>query len=233
MNPAQAREALEEDLNYVFVDPLLLQAALTHPTWTNEHPGGGEHYERLEFLGDAALGLLVSRMLLTDHPAEQEGALSRRRAQIVRKETLNGLARRWGWERYVQLGQGQKGSGVADTILADVLEAVMGAVFYDGGYERLEQCFSARLKEGLLALLGQADHRDDKTQLQELCHRLRLPQPLYTIVAADGPAHARLFRVRVEISGTGGIAGIEAVGSSKKRAEQLCAAQAYARLRAP
>lgn len=233
---AHRRADLEARLGYAFCQPHLLREALTHPTWVNEHrnrlaPDAPlSDYERLEFLGDAVLGLVVSRQLLLQFPTEREGALSRRRAQLVRKEALADLARSFDLQAYVYLGQGQHDAGVADSILADVLEAIMGAAFLDGGLAAIEQIFGPRLAGTLASVGHDGARRDDKTELQELCHRLRLPQPQYTVIASHGPSHDRVFEVRVTFPGADHVAPVEAQGRSKKAAEQRCAQQAYAAL---
>lgn len=230
------RAALEDRLGYQFRQPHLLREALTHPTWVNEHRRDaalGERpndYERLEFLGDAVLSLVVSRQLLLQFPTEREGSLSRRRAQLVRKEALADLARGFALQADIYLGQGQKDAGVADSILADVLEAIMGAAFLDGGLTAIEQIFGPRLTGTLTSVGHDGARRDDKTELQELCHRLKLPQPHYTVISSQGPSHDRVFRVRVEFPGAHDVAPVEAEGRSKKAAEQRCAHQAYAAL---
>lgn len=223
---AFAPEALEARLGYTFARPELLQEALTHSTWANEHGPRGVDYERLEFLGDAVLSVLVSHALFVDCPGEREGSLSRKRAQVVREESLAELADTLSLGTYVRCGQGQREAGVSASILADVLEALIAAVYLDGGLGACEKTFGPLLRP-VLGRAGTSAGQDAKTRLQELCHVRRLPAPVYRVVAEEGPSHARTFVVTVQVEG---VAAQDGRGRSKKVAEQACAARAYAQL---
>lgn len=211
-------------------DPELLARALVHRSWATEHDGA-PHNERLELLGDAVLGLVVTAHLHDLDPDASEGVLSRRRAQLVRESSLATVARSVELGADIRLGRGEAASGGADkdSLLADALEAVIGAVFLSGGYDA-----AAALVERLLGpairTIGTADPSDEsdlgpvdpKTALQERAAALRLPVPQYRTVQ-EGPDHAPTFRAEVRI-------GDELLGSgsggSKKAASQAAAEQA-------
>lgn len=218
--------ALEKLLGWHFTQPKLLLTALTHATYANENPGDGPDYERLEFLGDAVLDLLAGRLLFDQFADAQEGELSRRRARVVRRDTLARLAQRLKLGEHVRLGTGQMrmGGGASKRILADTFEALAGAVFLDGGYQAAMDCFGPHLLAGIEET---GEPLDFKTRLQEACHVAGHAAPEYGVVSVDGPDHARQFTCEVRI-------GIHAcgvgVGTNKKAAEQVCARLALAAL---
>ncbi len=139
--------ALETSLEYKFVDRDLAYLALTHVSAAAARDGS---YQRLEFLGDRVLGLVVSEMLYVSFPAADEGELSRRLADLVRRESCAEVAREWGLENHVRLGESERQSGAKDTILADICESIIGAVFLDGGYaaakEVVSRVFAPRMR---------------------------------------------------------------------------------------
>jgi ribonuclease III len=213
----------------VHVDDLgLLEAALTHRSWAFEEQTETTN-ERLEFLGDAVLGLVVTDEIYHAHPDDQEGRLAKLRAAGVRTESLAAVARAIGLGAYLRLGRGEAASGGADkdSILADGLEAVIGAVYLDQGfataYDLIQRLFAARLTE--LAGVGAA--LDFKTSLQELAASRFEALPRYEVAADDGPDHAKTFAATVRVSGE--VLG-RGTGSSKKQAEQQAAREAYERL---
>lgn len=210
---------LESRLDYHFETQALLQQALTHRS------AGPLHNERLEFLGDAILGLVVSRWLYDKFPEAPEGDLSRLRARLVRKETLASVARELDLGSVLKLGPGERTSGGKhkDSMLADAVEALIGALFLDGGLAVAEQHIAALLGSRL-ERLGDAppDTRDPKTRLQEYLQAEGHELPVYAVEAAIGKAHARTFRVSCTVSmlkqpGLG-------EGSSRRAAEQASAA---------
>ncbi len=215
---------LEERLGYRFADRSTLERALTHRSWAYERGGTeGEDYERLEFLGDALLGFLVAEWLWRDDPRASEGVLTRRKQSVVRTETLTEAARRVGLGSGMLLGRGEESTGGRDkpSLLADVFEAVLGAVFVDGGV-RAARSFVRRHLGGTLrterrALLVADDY---KTKLQERVQAQMKVTPRYRIVGTRGPAHAHQFEVEVliggKVTGTG-------TGPSRKQAEQQAA----------
>ena len=222
VQPVPSSGALEARLGRSFNTPDLLRNALTHSTYANENPTEGPDFERLEFLGDAVLDLLAARLLFDRFAQATEGELSRRRARVVRRDTLAILATELGLGEHIRLGEGQKrsGGGASKRILADAFEALAGAIYLDGGYQAVEQCLTRYIMSGI-----EQTHQplDFKTRLQEACHRMSLPVPCYIIVAVDGPDHARNFTCEVHVRGEMRGRG---TGTSKKIAEQMCARQA-------
>ncbi len=217
-------EGLERALGYRFRDPALLRTALTHRSHSYERRGTPAHYERLEFLGDALLGFLVAEWLYQREPGEAEGALSRRRQAIVRTSTLAQVARKIGLGEAILLGRGEERTGgrTKPTLLADAFEAVLGAVYLDGGI-RAARAF-ARRHVGPLRLSTQAQVEDDfKTRLQEEVQARLRRTPAYRIVSTTGPAHATQFEVEVSVKGR--VLG-RGAGASRKQAEQSAARHA-------
>ncbi len=223
MSPARLERLLGEAL----AGDALIEEALTHRS------AGRRHNERLEFLGDAVLELVVSEALYHRFPDVDEGDLSRLRSHLVRKETLAEIARELTLGERIRLGPGERKSGGhrRDTILADALEALIGAVFLRRGFTGARDFILAFWAERLQALPGAQSLKDPKTRLQELLQARHLPLPEYEQVAAEGAEHARRFQVRCRVPG----AGLEsrAWGTSRKRAEQACAAALLDRLDGP
>jgi len=228
MNLEEVAADIERRLLYRFARLDLLKDALTH---TSVIPGGGAApIERLEFLGDAVLGLAVTELLVRRQPLADEGQLTQARSRLVNTGALAKRARALGLADAVVLGKGEEKTGGRrkPSILADVFEAVIGAVFLDGGYEA-----ARRVVEHVLDLAeeeghaGQADE-DAKTSLQELTQRLYRQLPVYQTLSVEGPHHARHFVVEVAVGdrilGTGS-------GRSKRLAAQAAARQALIELR--
>jgi ribonuclease-3 len=217
--PKPPVEALEVALGHVFKERDLLKYALTHVSAING-PKRNESYQRLEFLGDRVLGMAVSAMLYEAFPRSDEGELSRRLAALVRKETCAEVAREWDVGAHIRLGAGEAHSGGRNktAILGDVCEALIGAVYLDGGYEAARQLvqrsFGSRMKE------EQRPLQDSKTKLQEWAQARGLPPPAYREVNRSGPAHAPEFDVGVVVEG---FDVVSARGSSKRFAEQAAA----------
>ncbi len=217
---------LETALGYRFRDPSLLAQALRHTSAAHEQ--GAPSFERLEFLGDAALSHAVAAMLFTHWPAASEGQLTRARAILVREQTLAEVAERVGLAAHLEVGGGLAGTPVSRAVLADALEAVLGAVLVDGGW----QAFSAlvfRLLGGYLDAL-EPEHlalEEPKSTLQELAQRHGLPLPVYRLVAVEGPAHRQTYTVEVEFAGR--VLGT-GTGSSKRAAQQAAARHALCAL---
>jgi ribonuclease III len=216
--------ALAELLEVHLDDLGLLERALTHRSWAFEQ-GGVEPNERLEFLGDAVLGLVVADEVFHAHPDEQEGRLAKVRSAAVQATSLATIARELGLGRFVKLGRGETSSGGSDkeSILADTLEAVIGAVYLDQGfgtaYDLVQRLFARRLGE--LAGVGAA--LDFKTSLQELTAARFELVPRYE-VQDTGPDHAKTFTATVEVDGR--LVG-RGEGRNKKQAEQRAAREAY------
>jgi ribonuclease III len=208
--------ALEKRLGYTFANPALLEEALTHVS-----AGSREHcYQRLEFLGDRVLGLIVSNMLFETFPAAPEGELSKRLADLVRKETCADIARSWRLGDEIRLGEGEKRSGAKkrDPILGDACEAVIGAVYRDGGLVAAESLVRAHWTARMQALA--LAPKDPKTRLQEIVQSRGLPVPTYKDVGRSGPDHAPEFEVAVVVEGMSDISGR---GPSKRIAERAAA----------
>jgi len=223
VNPLRKSDELpawvERSLGYVFTHPELCQAALTHRS------AGAEHNERLEFLGDSILNCSVARMLYESHPDADEGALSRLRATLVSGETLAQIAAELGLGDHLRLGPGELKSGGfrRASILADALEALLGAIFLDSGFDAAAAAV-ARVIATRLSQLPAADTlKDPKTRLQEALQARGLALPVYTLTAVTGDPHLQSFTISCEIP----IFGIAAVGEggSRRRAEQLAAAK--------
>ncbi len=214
---------LERTLAYAFRAPALLLTALTHPSAASP---GEPNYERLEFLGDAVLDLAIADLLMRRFPEAKEGALSKERASIVNGRTLALKAIEIGLGARLRLGKGEEKSGGRDktSILAASFEAVIGAIYTDGGLVPAQ-----RVVERLFAgdIGGPAAERDYKTELQEVAYRQFRTQPVYELVAARGPDHAKRFTTRIRIAGRDLGVG---EGGSKKQSEQAAARAALDQL---
>jgi ribonuclease III len=215
---AKSIEALQARLQHRFANPKLLELALTHRSF------GSTHNERLEFLGDSVLNLSVSRLLYTVLEDQAEGDLSRIRANLVKQDTLHSLALDLGLIGMVRLGEGEMRSGGQQrpSILADALEAVIGAVFLDAGFEAA-QTLVWRLFEKLdLSPTMTAAAKDPKTELQEWLQAKRWQLPVYRVVGTTGAAHQQTFDVECEIAELKQTQ--RGIGSSRRSGEQAAAA---------
>jgi ribonuclease-3 len=210
-------EELPNKLGYRFENPALLDEALTH---VSAPKADGQSYQRLEFLGDRVLGLAIADLLYRTFPGAPEGELSRRLAELVRRESCAEIAITWDVGTYLKLGAGEAHAGERrnQTILADVCEAIIGAAFMDGGYDAargvVERAFQPLLEAPRRPL------RDPKSALQEWAQGRGLPPPTYSIVEQTGPDHAPKFRVMVKVKGAETEFGL---GTSKRIAEQAAA----------
>ena len=217
---AAAALALQERIGHVFADPSLLERALTHSSAlrvTNR----AASYQRLEFLGDRVLGLAISDLLLRSFPQASEGELSRRLADLVREESCAAVAQAMQAESVIVLGASGSAQAklLTTAILADVCEAVVGAVFVDAGYPAAAAMVERFWRERMLST--DRPLRDPKTMLQEWAQSRGLPTPLYREVERIGPHHDPEFRVAVELPD---IMPAEGLGRSKRAAEQAAAA---------
>lgn len=222
----RAATALEERIGYHFADPVLLNCALTHISALKGPRNRTGSYQRLEFLGDHVLGLVISDMLFRGFPKADEGELSRRLADLVRKETCAEIAFAIDLGAAVKLGASEANAGARKrpAILADVCEALIGAAYLDGGYAEAA-CLVERLWQERMQAKTQP-LRDPKTLLQEWAQARGLPTPAYHEVARSGPDHNPEFRVAVELPQ---FAPAEGSGRSKRAAEQAAAAAMLAR----
>lgn len=207
---------LQTRLGYRFTNAALLEEAVTHVSAGAQ----GLSYQRLEFLGDRVLGLAVSTMLFEAFPAAPEGELSKRLSDLVRKETCAAVAREWHLGDCLRLGEGERRSGAKkrDAILGDACEAVIGAVFRDGGPAAAETLIRTYWTSRMEAPL--AVPKDAKTLLQEIVQAEGLPVPSYAAVGRSGPDHAPEFEVVVTVKGYPDITGS---GPSKRHAERAAA----------
>ena len=213
--------ALEERLGYTFQDKELLYHALTHSSYANEHRGAGlTSNERLEFLGDSVLGMVVADYLYHVHPDTPEGELTRTRAALVREGSLHEAALTLDLGSYLRLGRGEDAGGgrKRPSLLADAMEAVLAAIYLDGGIEPTRNL----IKKLILDREGEKTVKrgDYKTALQELVQQKKNQVLSYALAGESGPDHDKQFRVEVSLNGQ--VVG-EGIGSSKKRAEQAAA----------
>jgi len=213
--------ALEDRISYRFNDPVLLEQALTHISALSGPRNRAGSYQRLEFLGDHVLGLVISDMLFRAFPKADEGEMSRRLADLVRKEACADVAREIDVGSAIRLGASESNAGGRSrtAILADVCEALVGAVYIDGGYqaasELIARLWGPRMRAPTRPL------RDPKTVLQEWAQARGLPTPTYREVERKGPDHDPEFRVTVELPDS---KAAEGLGRSKRAAEQSAAA---------
>jgi ribonuclease-3 len=233
---------LAQSIGHAFARPELLAEALTHPSALpsprrsggrrprRTAPNGGQRggYERLEFLGDRVLGLVVADLLWRRFATEQEGHLTRRLTSLVRRDALARVAAGIGLDRYLLLSPAEAAAGAARNpgILADGLEAVIAAIYLDGGFAAAA-AFIERFWEPLLSEMEAPPPRDPKTSLQEWAQARGLPLPIYQLIATSGPDHAPHFTVSVNVAG---LAEASATASSKRAAETGAAAAALEQL---
>ena len=221
--------SLEATLGYAFRDRSVLEQALRHASWCNEHPAERlDDNERLEFLGDAVLDLVVGHKLMTRYPQLREGELSVTRAQVVSEAGLSEVAGQLGIGAWLMLGKGEEKSGGRSkpSILADAFEAILAAVYLDGGFDAA-QGFVERLLAQRIETVEFKGFYDFKTRLQETAQARLKATPTYRVVQEIGPDHDKRFVVAVTI---GSDEWARAVGKSKKEAEQMAAADANFRL---
>ena len=217
------QSALESRLGYVFKNSELLMVSLTHPSFVKKQAEEGEHYQRLEFLGDAVLSLVLAEALYIEFPEEREGGLSRNRAALVQGEQLAAMAWELGLDSYLRLGNTEEQAGVRrlDSVLEDVFESLVGAIYLDSDWDTTKAvvlgwygCLRGRLEERL------TDH-NPKGELQEWVQSLHGNNVVeYDTISESGPDHRKRFTVTVKIQG-------ECVGQgsgySKKEAEENAA----------
>lgn len=219
--------ALENKLQYQFKDTKLLRTALTHSSYANENRNSGAVCnERMEFLGDSVLGMLVARHLFTHYPEMPEGDMTRLRAELVCEYSLASVAAELELGKYLRLGRGEEHSGGRSrrSILADAVEAVLAALFLDGGFDIAQAFVSkyilSKIGAGRSALVG-----DYKTQLQEIVQQQSGQALCYELLSESGPDHNKVFTAQVTLNGQ---ALGQGSGHTKKEAEQVAAQQALA-----
>lgn len=212
--------AFSRRLGHDFGDPALLELAMTHRSV------GGQNNERLEFLGDSIVNHVVAECLYRQFPKAREGDLSRMRATLVKGDTLAEIGRELGLGEFVRLGQGERKSGGhrRASILADVLEAIAGAILLDSGTDRCRECLLRWFHSRLDGLEMGAAGKDAKTRLQEYLQGRGRPLPDYELLAVDGEDHQQLFRILCRVAQPERT--FEGSGGSRQKAEQAAAAAA-------
>ena len=220
------REKLQALIGYHFSDATLLDEALTHRSYANEQRARCADNERLEFLGDAILGLVIAEALFADEPPRPEGELSRLRSELVNAGTLARLARQIELGSSLYLGRGEVKAGGSDkeNILADAFEALLGAIYLEGGIAAVRPVINALFAAVIIEKTGEQRNSDYKSQLQEYLQALQQTPPEYVLIATEGPEHDRIFVVEAQTSGR--VLGVGR-GRSKKEAEQVAAGAAF------
>lgn len=210
-------EKLYQAIGYTFTDQSVLKEALTHRSI------GSKNNERLEFLGDSILGFVIGAEVYRRFPDAREGELTRIRSSLVKGETLALIAKEFQLGQYLALGTGEKKSGGQrrKSILADALEAIIGAIYLDAGIEQTQQCLLNWYKTRLEIIVVEDSHKDPKTQLQEWLQAKKLPLPEYSVLSIEGESHEQTFKVSCKIELLD--EAVEAQGSSRRRAEQAAA----------
>lgn len=218
-------------LGHVFRDPGLLERALTHKSFANERRDAGpENNERLEFLGDTVLGFLVGDLLFRAFPTLQEGALSKIKAHLVSAATLGEKARALEIGRFLRMGTGEARSGGSEkpSLVADAFEAVVAAIYLDGGLAAAEAFVRGQFGRDVSGIdLADLSFHDYKTALQEAAQGLGLPLPEYRVINESGPDHEKAFEIEVAWDGVSFATGR---GCSKREAQRKAAKEALKRL---
>ncbi|MEE8320220.1 MAG: ribonuclease III [Gammaproteobacteria bacterium] len=210
-------DTLSQIIGHEFDDLELLQTALTHRST------GHTNNERLEYLGDALLGFIIAEVLYHQFPQAPEGELTRLRAALVKKETLAGLGRDVGLGDHLILGSGELKSGGwrRDSILANAMEAIIGAIYLDSGFDVCRKCVLHLFRELLTNISPEGSGKDPKTELQEYLQARKKPLPVYNVIAEEGEAHVREFTIACKVAGIE--QAVMAQGRTKRSAEQSAA----------
>ncbi len=212
-------DKLESKLGYAFVDKSLLALALTHRS------RGAKNYERLEFLGDSILGFVIADWLYHNYSELAEGKLSRMRSSLVRKETLAQVARDLTLSEHLILGEGELKSGGfnRDSILADTVESIIGALYLDSGFEQAHGFIHQKFEQHLAKISAESTHKDPKSKLQETMQKRGMELPVYEIIDVSGAQHDQEFTVECRLTNLP-IAS-QSVARSRRAAEQAAAAE--------
>lgn len=226
----QELEILQDSLDYRFEDLNLLNKALTHKSFVNESTSSLKNNERFEFLGDSVLDLIVSDYLICTFSEFSEGRLSKLRASVVNESCLAELATQLDLGRFLLLGKGEEQSGGREksSLLANAYEALTGALYLDGGLEKVKYVFMEVLKKEIHQRVDSKGFQDFKSELQEYTQTNLNCIPTYRVVAEHGPDHEKTFEVELRIQNKAGGVG---VGRNKKEAEQAAARQTLKKLR--
>lgn len=225
MSKAEKISLLEKRLGYTFKDPQLFQRSLTHKS------AHYRHNERLEFLGDAVLNIVIADLLYQQFNEATEGQLTRARASLVNKSALSKIALALSLDQHIELGMGEKRSGGfrRESILADAFEAILGALYLDGGFEKVYGVIQQHYREDLSAIRLEAQKKDPKTELQEWLQAQHHPLPTYHISAIEGEPHAQRFVVTCEVEALS--LKVEGAGMSRRAAEQEAASKILEQLK--
>ncbi len=216
---SKALLALQERIGYTFQKPALLQQAMTHRSFSSEH------YERLEYLGDAVINVIVSDLLYQALPDLPEGQLSRIRSNLVKQDSLHSLALKLGLSHCLRLGEGEAKSGGAKrpSILADSLEALLGAIYIDAGFEAAQRIAKVWLEDIRVDMNMSQTAKDPKTELQEWLQARKMPLAVYTVIGTVGAAHEQSFHVECVVPS---LKKTERGSGNTRRAGEQDAAQA-------
>jgi len=216
---------VEDIIKYHFKNKDLLRTALTHSSYANENPEIKENNERMEYLGDAVLELCITEELYKRFPMAREGELTSTRAHLVNESFLANLARDISLNKFILLGRGEENQGgrERDANLCDAFEALIGAVFLDGGYERAKELVYNLFKNKWPQRCLENTKKDYKSKLQEITQKLFKERPKYILIDSFGPEHAKSYKVKVILPND---LSFEAIASSIKRAEQMAAKEA-------
>lgn len=230
MNLAPYQEFARERLGFEFTNLDLLVTALTHRSYVNEHKSVSEHNERLEFLGDAVLELVVTKYLY-EHFTEPEGVLTAWRAALVRTESIGAAGEALGYGPLLRMSKGEKNGSERARLqmMANAFEAVIGAIYLERGFAAAQEVIAQYILSKLDAILASGSWRDPKSHLQELSQRIDNHTPVYKVLGEEGPDHDKVFRIGVfvgeRLMGTG-------LGPSKQAGQQAAAEQAIAEYQA-
>jgi ribonuclease III len=222
---SEKRAKLEKKLNFRFTNGAYLEEALRHSSYVNEQPDTSlRNNERMEFLGDAVLNLAIGHILMSRGPNLAEGALSRMRATLVNESRLATISRKLEMGNYIQLGKGEINTHGRQkkSILADTLEAIIAAVYLDGGFENAYRLIESLFSSYIDTAVSRSSDQDFKSRLQEYVQTSRGQIPVYETVRESGPDHDKTFTIRLTVQGV----TVESDGKSKKAAEQNAAQKA-------
>jgi len=221
---------LENRLGYSFTDGKVLLEALTHRSFYHENPGKADAYnERLEFLGDSVLGFIIVEYLFSMDDNLTESVMAKTKSYIVKEAVLSEVASSISLGQYLRLGKGEEHTGgrTKKSLLADAFEALLGAVYVDGGYNAAKKIVLSLFRHKIHPIINSGEFHDSKTELQEKTQLLFSSIPEYRIIKQEGEEHRKVFTVEVYISGEKYGSGI---GKSKKEAETIAAKEALAGL---
>jgi len=221
---SQNLKPLEELLNYSFKDQLLLETAMTHRSCLNE-PGVSQSYERLEFLGDAVLEMMISVYLYNKYPDKMEGYLTAARSATVRTESLSKISKKYKIDSFIRMSRGEEATGGRNnpSILEDVIESLIGALYCDGGIETASLFFNNFILPNAQEIIDENKLKDAKSTLQEKVQSSGYSSPIYKTVKESGPDHEKIFEVVVYVDNKEITSGS---GKSKQEAEQNAAQRA-------